>query len=428
MADASFLSTVETARRLGVTPETVYAYVSRGLLTSVRHPGHRGSAFAADEVAGLAARGRAGRSPRGALERIRTAVTAIEDDRLFYRGRPVAALVRTGYESVAELLWLGRPGPRVWEPPGATAVAAVTAAVGSLPVTARPADRLRAGVTALAALDPARSDGRPGAVVVAARTTITALAAAVADAPGRIEGGTAEAAHAPGDGTAGARGGAGTVAGLLWRGLAPRPADREASDVAVLDAALVLLADHGLAASTVAARVAASVRADVYGVVSAGLGAADGPLHAAAPERAGRLLDDVLATDPAAVLGPYLRSDATAPPGFGHAVYRRADPRAELLLDLLPDGPARAAADAMGAWLAAREDLFPTVDLALAALARTYDLRPGAAELVFQLARIAGWVAHALEEYAEPGVRFRAVGDYTGELPGTPPDSPVVRP
>ncbi|MGF1661575.1 MAG: citrate/2-methylcitrate synthase [Kineosporiaceae bacterium] len=396
MTDPGHLSTAEAARRLGVKPETVYAYVSRGLLTSVRRPGHRGSAFAVDQVEALAARGRAGRSPRGALERIRTSVTALDDDRLYYRGRPVTDLVGSGYESVAELLWLARPGPRAWPPPEAATVRAVSAAMGSLPPAARPADRVRAGVTVLAALDPGRSDLRPEAVVPAARTMIPALAAALAGAAGR---------------------GHRTVADLLWRALGPRsPAP---GDVAVLDAALVLLADHGLAASTLAARVAASVRADVHGVVSAGLGAADGPLHAAAPEQARRLLDAAV-VDPGAALAPYLR-DRSPPPGFGHAVYRRRDPRADALLDLLPDGPAVAAADALGARLASREDLFPTVDLALAALTRTYGMRPGAGQLVFQLARIAGWVAHALEEYAEPGVRFRAVGVYTGALPGHRP-------
>jgi citrate synthase len=426
--EAGFLSTAETARRLGVKPETVYAYVSRGLLASVRRPGHPGSAFAADEVEELAARGRAGRSPRGALERIRTAVTALDDDRLYYRGRPVAELVGTGYESVADLLWLGRPGPRTWPPPEPGTVRAVSAAMGSLPATARPADRLRIGVTVLAALDPRRGDRRPAAVVPAARTTITALAAALAAAADTAGAGPGVARP----GAPGAEPGVATVAGLLWRALGARPADTghrtgppdatasgdvpDPRDVAVLDAALVLLADHGLAASTLAARVAASVRADVHGVISAGLGAADGPLHAAAPERARRLLAAAVATGPDAALDRWLRG-GQAPPGFGHAVYRRQDPRAELLLDMLPDGPPRAAVDAMAARLATREELFPTVDLALAALAGTYRMRPGAAELVFQLARIAGWVAHALEEYAEPGVRFRAVGVYTGELP-----------
>jgi citrate synthase len=143
VTEAGFLSTGEAARRLGVKPETVYAYVSRGLLTSARRPGHRGSVFAADEVEDLAARGRAGRSPRGALERVRTAVTALDDDRLYYRGRPVAELIGSGYESVAELLWSGRPGPPTWPPPEPATVRAVSAAMGSLPPAARPADRPR---------------------------------------------------------------------------------------------------------------------------------------------------------------------------------------------------------------------------------------------------------------------------------------------
>ena len=46
------------------------------------------------------------------------------------------------------------------------------------------------------------------------------------------------------------------------------------------------------------------------------------------------------------------------------------------------------------------------------------DLRPDAGEALFALARTIGWTAHALEEYAEPGLRFRALGVYTGESPG----------
>ena len=67
--------------------------------------------------------------------------------------------------------------------------------------------------------------------------------------------------------------------------------------------------------------------------------------------------------------------------------------------------------------LAERSGLFPTVDLALAALAHTHGMRADAAEAVFALARTVGWVAHALEELREPGLRFRALGVYTGPAP-----------
>jgi citrate synthase len=58
----------------------------------------------------------------------------------------------------------------------------------------------------------------------------------------------------------------------------------------------------------------------------------------------------------------------------------------------------------------------PNVDFALAALAFGLDMPMGATEAVFALARIAGWIAHALEEYGETPLRFRARALYVGEL------------
>jgi len=62
-------------------------------------------------------------------------------------------------------------------------------------------------------------------------------------------------------------------------------------------------------------------------------------------------------------------------------------------------------------------DSFPNVDLALAALMHAYDMRPDAGETIFALARVAGWLAHAIEEYREPGLRFRPLGVYSGVRP-----------
>ena len=90
-------------------PATVYAYVSRGLLTNVG--GRRASRFGQDEVDRLARRGREGRRPSGAIERIHTAVTLLTDDGPAYRGHPVAELVGEAAEAVAHLLWTGSLGP-----------------------------------------------------------------------------------------------------------------------------------------------------------------------------------------------------------------------------------------------------------------------------------------------------------------------------
>jgi citrate synthase len=76
--------------------------------------------------------------------------------------------------------------------------------------------------------------------------------------------------------------------------------------------------------------------------------------------------------------------------------------------------PVLVAVDAVTRALAGRPEAFPNVDLALAAVMHAFDLRPDAGEAVFAFARTAGWIAHALEEYRSPGLRFRAEGIYAG--------------
>ena len=101
-----YLTVAETAERLGVKRETVYAYVSRGLLTSLRSAERRGSRFAQDEVERLAERGREAGEPSGAVERIRTSISLLAEDGPFYRGVRAGDLARTGsLEEVAGLLW-----------------------------------------------------------------------------------------------------------------------------------------------------------------------------------------------------------------------------------------------------------------------------------------------------------------------------------
>jgi citrate synthase len=184
-----------------------------------------------------------------------------------------------------------------------------------------------------------------------------------------------------------------------------------------VQAALVLLADHELAASTLAARVAASVRADPYAVVATGLGAVGGALHGGASLGAELML--AAASKPAdapRVVGELLRRGERIP-GFGHFVYVTGDPRAVRLLSMIralaPDSPRLAVADAVLAEARRRGLPEPNIDFALAALADVAGLIRGAGEAVFAVARSAGWLAHALEEYArKTPIRPRAI--YTG--------------
>jgi citrate synthase len=205
------------------------------------------------------------------------------------------------------------------------------------------------------------------------------------------------------------------LAARLWPKLAPVASNP--ARVRALDAALVLLADHELASSTLAARVAASTRSDPYDVVLAGLGAVSGPLHGGAGTSAHRMLVHARSTgSPERAVGEALTTYGTLP-GFGHALYPDGDPRARCLLELLdPLLGTRdtAIVDQTLAAAAITSPQPPNVDFALAALAFSAGMAADAIEAIFALARIAGWIAHALEEYAETPLRFRTRAIYVG--------------
>ncbi|MEU3064853.1 citrate synthase [Streptomyces subrutilus] len=400
------LTTRQAAEVLGVKPATVYAYVSRGQLASRRDPVGRGSSFDAREVEALARRSRREAAGPAGEPSVRTALTLIEPDRYHYRGVDAVGLAsRYRFEEVAEFLWTGvlPHGARFTAPAGT--LAAARRAVDALPAEAGPVDRLRVATAAAAVTDPLRFDLAPEAVLGAARCLIPTLVGAL---PAR---GTAPW---PGDGR---------TARQLWPRLTAREPDPDA--LAVLDLALGLLVDHDLAASTLAVRVAASARAHPYAAVSAGLGALEGPLHGAAGRLAHRMLAEAMERGGAApVVADHLRAGRRVP-GLGHRLYPGEDPRARALfarLEALPQaGPALAAAREVAATAAARRPgLHANVDLALAVLTVSCGMPPEAGETVFAVARTAGWIAHALEEYQERPLRMRPSGQYHGPRPPQP--------
>lgn len=454
------LSTEETARRLGVKRETVYAYVSRGLL--VRHPAsdpHR-SEFDPEEVERLAERAR--RPDRSsALEVVvETELTLLEPEgRLSYRGRDATLLAKfRSFEEVVALLWDGAP-PTPWglDDERAAAIEALGEALGP---EAPAAERIAAVVATLAARDPHRDDRTPESVRRAGAEVFAAMLRALdrgrpaltetgRGRPGLAIASLRSTAAEPGlrRSTAGGDGTA-RIAARLWGALADTDAKPRAEQVAALNAALILLADHELAASTFAARVAASAWAGPYRVILAGLGPLGGALHGGAGLTVEELLDEVAAgADPGVALDARIASGGV--PGFGHRVYRDRDPRADHLLDRLgvdrgrPEltpgergrpalrtGSLRSTADGGGLrrstavevaeavlGVAAERGLpAPNVDFALAALVKTHGLRAGSSPTIFTVARIAGIVAHALEEY-EHKLRFRPRASYVGPTP-----------
>ncbi|MFF3859331.1 citrate/2-methylcitrate synthase [Streptomyces sp. NPDC002209] len=401
------ISTRQAAELLGVKPATVYAYVSRGQLTSRRDPVGRGSSFDAREVEDLARRSRReAAAPPGAELSVRTSLTLIEPDRYYFRGVDAVELAsRYRYEEVAEWLWTGTlpSGARFTAPP--QALAAARRAVAALPEHSGPLDRLRVATAAAAVADPLRFDLSAEAVLGSARCLIPTLVGAL-----------------PEVGPPGWRGD-GRLARQLWTRLTAHEPDPDA--LATLDLALALLIDHDLAASTLAVRVAASARAHPYAAVSAGLGALEGPLHGAAGRLAHRMLVETLERGGAApVVADHLRAGRRVP-GLGHRLYEGEDPRATALfarLENVPQaGPALAAAREVVATTAARRGgLHANVDLALAVLTVSCGMPAEAGETVFAVSRTAGWIAHALEEYQEQPLRMRPSGQYQGPRPPQP--------
>jgi citrate synthase len=409
--DDRWMTSEAAAARLGVKPETLYAYVSRGAVRSERVPGTRRSRFLRADVERLAGRRRGGGRAGGLDVIVETDLTLLDPGgRLHYRGHDVAAAVDAGvpFEAVAGWLWSGDPEHRPFTTPAAMGAVAqrVGAALADQPVM----DRLRAVVAAVRHTDPLRDDRRPAAVGTTARaliaTMVDALPPADPDSAGDAEGG-------------------GSIAARLWPKVSPRPAT--AARVRLLDATLVLLADHELAASTLAARVAASTWADPYLVVLAGLAALGGPLHGGATVATRALLREVGEGAPAAeAIGRRLR-DQQLIPGFGHRVYEERDPRAEILLGLLAAEERRPAEEALVATMHERGLPFPNVDFAIAALAERHRMIDEAGEVVFAVARTAGWLGHAAEEYGHR-LRFRGRGVYTGPPPGPSPSWPAAPP
>jgi len=429
-----WIGAADAAKRLGIKPASLYSYVSRGVLTPRRGSDGRASLFDAAEIEDLARRGKPRRGAGGAELVIESELTEIADDRLRFRGHDAIALATSrSFEEVASLLWTGSfddpstKGP--WRATG-EAIAAGTAAQAALPPDTYPLERLQVIVPAVAATDRLRLHLDRPAVIAAASGLIAAMADCLPAAGPRaaVAGDDSAAVVGPhsavaGDDSAAVDGvdsaavaGDDSIAGRLATKLCQRRPS--AGLVAALRAALVLAADHELAASTLAARVAASVRADPYAVVGTGLGTMSGALHGGASLGAEVLLASASGpADAPRVVGELLRRGERIP-GLGHFVYQTGDPRAMLLLDLIraaaPDSGRLAVAEAVLAEAGRRALPAPNIELALAVLASVAGMVPGAGEAVFAVARTAGWLAHALEEYAR-ATPIRPRGVYIGQ-------------
>ncbi len=383
----TFVGAAEAARLLGVTKPTLYAYVSRGMLERRTAVDGRTSLYARDQIERLADRGRT----REATDRpsidtqVTSAITELRDEGLRYRGHDVAELARSSsFEQVADLLWSGAlPAEVVVWPADRTIGGRIVAATLAAEV-AQPISRL---VLAAAILDDAHTADHPataGKKLLALVPSI--LAGALPDDDATVESTLAARLAA------------------VWH-IEPAP-----ELVVAVNRALILLADHELATSTLAVRVAASVRSSTYAAVGAGLSTVRGPYHGGASSEVAGLLARASETDAATVIASRLASGLRLP-GFGHTVYRNEDPRLDALLEAvaaIPAVPARhatvRAVQHIGTETVGRH---PNIDFGLGALIHVAELPIDVP--IFAVARIAGWVAHDAEERTERPVRYRGL-------------------
>ena len=387
----AWLDTEEAAALLGVSAATLYAYVSRGRVRSEPVPGStRRRRYARDDIERLRARTEERRNPGKAAEQalhwglpiLESSITLIADGRIYYRGRDSAELARTStLAEVATLLWTGTADGAAL--PSPARLPAVRKA-GSAPFIAR----AQAALALAAADDPAAFDLRPRAVAQTGWRIMHLLCSAAT----------------------GASVGARTIDEALAQGWGvPAAAD-------LLRAGLILCADHELNVSAFTARCVASAGSSPYGAVIAGLAALEGTKHGGTTARIEALWSAVRRTpDLSRALTERLRRGEPID-GFGHPLYPAGDPRARLLLEMLPRSKRAAAAGELATAAATVLGEAPTLDFALVALARALGLPDGTALTLFAIGRTIGWIAHAIEQYAEDAI-IRPRARYVGETP-----------
>lgn len=401
---AKYLSRDEALAILGVKPQTLYSYVSRGVIRRVTQPGGRGSFYVRADIEKAKSKSiaRSGHGPAAATAMNRgepvlaTAITEVTDNGPRYRDRLAFDLVAQGcsFEAVAEYLWADAlPESAVrWRTGKEWLKAAeIVASVMQLQPQVHILPLLAHAVQSFGVLEPSgRSSARVDAATLdLARSMIRILTGVF----GVL--GPQKAYSPPVEGE--------TIALGLARALG-LPMKR--SIVSTLNAALVIFADHEFSSSTFVARVAASRGADLWSCLGAALSVHCG---------SGRRCDEVAAllgssmdiTGALSKIEGEMRS-ARDLPGFNHQLYRRGDPRGYYLLNLAEKiGGARGENGGLTRLVEAvqeRFDVTPTGEFGLVALCRALRLPDQAAGGLLALARSAGWVAHVLEQRASGAV------------------------
>jgi citrate synthase len=402
MEKTNYLTAQEAAAELRISRATLYAYVSRGLIRSEALGSEtRQRRYRVEDIQRLKQRKALRHNPAKITEQalnwgvpvLESELTLISDGRLYYRGRDALELaLNSSIEGVANLLWNGdieTTSKDVVEITFPTPIYANIHWEGLAPINAFQAALIQAESD-----DPAAFDLRAEIVAQKGLSMLNLLARIACGNTGAPGAGIAERLQSG------------------WASSRPEAAR-------LINAALVLCADHELNVSAFTARCVASAGSSPYAAVIAGLAALQGTKHGGVTRRVDALFQEVSRAGQAqAVLSGRLKRGEPIP-GFGHPLYPDGDPRARLLLELLRDLVDPLQLDLAEAIACQAQRLIgelPTIDFALVGLARALEFPQDAAIMTFAIGRTVGWLAHAIEQYRTNEL-IRPRARYSGPQP-----------
>ena len=397
---ALYLSAREAAAELAISPATLYAYVSRGLVRSEPSPDSRSHRYRAEDIRGLKARRTPSPEPRGLknfdadLPVMESSIATITEDGPIYRGVNCIDLSeKDTLEHAATLLW-DVTGVDPFASDNCPHLSAEMRAIADAARGAAPIDRTVAVLALAASADPrAFTRAADGRAMVGGRILRLVIATMLNGVS------SAKPLHLQ-----------------IARAWAPDQA--HAADL--IRRALVLLAEHELNASAFTVRCAASTGLNLYDAVIAGLVALKGPKHGGAGVLAAQFLKTLVDRDVAPIIRERVALGERFA-GFGHGVYKLGDPRAHALLEALHRaGAAEKLTREIPDRIAEATGEFVNIDYALAVLIHTLGMPPGNELVLFAMARTVGWIAHASEQLRHGGL-IRPRARYIGPAPGRSP-------
>lgn len=340
---------------------------------------------------------------------------------LIYAGYDIDDLARnTTFEEVCYLLWNGELPNRQQLDGFKRELAAnarlddrVLAVLRTLPGDADPMAALRTAVSALGTFDP-KADDISAEEIRRKALYLTAVTPTLVAASARLRQGKEPLQPQEGKSIA---------ANFLYM---LNGEDANDTRCRTMDVALVLHAEHAMNASTFAARVTAGTLSDVYSCITSAIGTLKGPSHGGANVEVMNMLREIDSSgqDPKEWVHAALEGGKKVM-GFGHRVYKATDPRAKVLRELADKIMAEAGetrwldlSDKIRAAMAEEMEkrgkrIYPNVDFFSASVYTTLGIDMDLFTAVFAIARMPGWTAHLMEQYADNRL-IRPSSEYIG--------------